>query len=110
MGQNSTPSSRRAFLNRTSAAAALSAASTLLAKDQKTIRPGVSARSASRAVGANDRIHVGMIGVGGMGTVHLQAFMKQTDEEKLARSPNSPTRMSITTIATCWHATTWTRC
>jgi hypothetical protein len=27
-------------------------------------------------------MHVGMIGLGGMGTVHLQAFMKQTDEEK----------------------------
>jgi len=33
-------------------------------------------------VGANDRIRVGMIGLGGMGTVHLQAFMKQTEDEK----------------------------
>ncbi|MDR3702661.1 MAG: Gfo/Idh/MocA family oxidoreductase [Candidatus Sulfopaludibacter sp.] len=83
MTQNPTPSSRRTFLNHASAAAAvLSAAAPLLAKGDKTIKPGVSARSASRVVGANDRIHVGMIGVGGMGTVHLQAFMKQTDEEK----------------------------
>ncbi len=52
------------------------------AKSQKTIKPGVSARSASRVVGANDRINVGMIGLGGMGTVHLRAFMKQTDDEK----------------------------
>ncbi len=83
MQQNPTPSSRRAFLNHASAAAAvLGAAAPLLAKGDKGIKPGVSARSASRVVGANDRIHVGMIGVGGMGTVHLQAFMKQTDEEK----------------------------
>jgi predicted dehydrogenase len=83
MTQNPKPSSRRAFLNRASvAAAALGSATTVLAKSEKTIRAGVSARSASRVVGANDRIHLGMIGVGGMGTVHLQAFMKQTDEEK----------------------------
>jgi predicted dehydrogenase len=83
MNENSTPSSRRAFLNRASAAAVgISAASSLLAKSEKAIRPRVSARSASRVVGANDRVHVGMIGLGGMGTVHLQAFMKQTDEEK----------------------------
>jgi predicted dehydrogenase len=70
-------------LNRASlAAAALGTAQTVLAKDRKTIRPGVSARSAARVVGANDRVHLGMIGLGGMGTVHLQAFMKQTDDEK----------------------------
>jgi len=83
MPQKTTPSSRRAFLNTASAAAALSAASNAFAKNEKTIRPGVTARSASRVVGANDRVHVGMIGVGGMGTVHLQAFMKQqNDDEK----------------------------
>src|SRR5258707_15623811 len=76
-------SARRVFLNRASAAAAaLGAATTVLAKSEKTIRPGVSARSAARVVGANDRVHLGMIGMGGMGTVHLQAFMKQTEEEK----------------------------
>ena len=84
MPQKTNPSSRRAFLNQAStAAAALSAASTAFGKNDKTIRPGVTARSASRVVGANDRVHVGMIGVGGMGTVHLQAFMKQqNDDEK----------------------------
>src|SRR6266550_4155793 len=40
------------------------------------------AAAATAAVAANDRIRVGMIGLGGMGTVHLQAFMKQTEEEK----------------------------
>src|SRR5689334_22261777 len=83
MSQKTTGSSRRAFLNQASAAAAaLGAATNTLAKAEKTIKPGVTARSASRVVGANDRIHVGMIGMGGMGTVHLQAFMKQTEEEK----------------------------
>ncbi len=75
MQKKPAPSSRRTFL-------ALSTATAALAKGEKTIRPGVTARSASRVVGANDRIQVGMIGLGGMGTVHLQAFMKQTDEEK----------------------------
>jgi ornithine cyclodeaminase/alanine dehydrogenase-like protein (mu-crystallin family) len=82
MKNKSVSSSRRAFLNRLPAAAGVlgAAGSTLAA--EKTIRPGVPARSASRVVGANDRIRVGMIGMGGMGTVHLQAFMKQTDDEK----------------------------
>jgi predicted dehydrogenase len=64
---------RRAFL----ASAAVAAA-----EQRKPIRPTVTARSAARVVGANDRIQVGMIGMGGMGTVHLQAFMKQSEEEK----------------------------
>ena len=76
-------SSRRQFLSRTSAAAGvLGAIEVSATAGEKQIRPGVSARSASRVLGAGDRIRVGMIGVGGMGTVHLQAFMKQTDEEK----------------------------
>src|SRR4051812_41110443 len=80
MPQNPTPSSRRAFLNRASGAA-LAAASAATASD-KPPKPGVTARSASRVVGASERIRLGMIGMGGMGTVHLQAFMKQTEEEK----------------------------
>ncbi len=75
------PSTRRGFLNGVSAAAALSGV-TASAKTQKTIKPTVSAHSASRVIGANDRINVGMIGLGGMGTVHLRAFMKQMDDEK----------------------------
>jgi predicted dehydrogenase len=64
--------SRRKFLRQASLAAIASPA----------ITPLVNARSAARAVGANDRINVGIIGVGGMGTVHLQAFMSQSDEDK----------------------------
>lgn len=67
-------SSRRGFLAGASASLAVA--------DSRSIKPGVTARSASRVVGASDRIRVGMIGMGGMGTVHLQAFMKQTEEEK----------------------------
>src|SRR6188474_1735908 len=70
-----TNDTRRTFLT---AAAAVSAA----AAAQRSIKPGVQARSAARIIGANDRIRVGMIGMGGMGTVHLQSFMKQSEEEK----------------------------
>jgi len=70
--------SRRDFLGRTTIAVAalgsVSAASPL--------KPSVSARSASRVLGANDRINVGMLGVGGMGTGHLRAFVKQSEETK----------------------------
>src|SRR5262249_36202979 len=70
---------RRKFLSQaTLAAAALGPA----AQTSKSIKPGVSARSAARVVGANDRINVGMIGMGGMGTVHLRAFMSQSEEDK----------------------------
>lgn len=58
------------------------AGSLAAAAQRNTIKPGVSARSASRVVGANDRIRLGMIGMGGMGTVHLQALMKQSVDEK----------------------------
>ncbi len=60
MAHNPTPSSRRAFLHR---ASALGNATIVLARGEKTIRPGVSARSASRVLGANDRVHLGMIGL-----------------------------------------------
>jgi len=63
---------RRDFLAKTSLAAAA----------VKTIRPTVTARSAARVIGANDRINVGSIGVGGMGTVHLRTFVKQSEEQK----------------------------
>ncbi len=37
---------------------------------------------ASRAVAANDRINVGIIGTGGMGTGHLRAFVAQAEQQK----------------------------
>jgi predicted dehydrogenase len=77
MKPNSNFVSRRAFLAGTGAATVVVAA-----EPQKSIKPGVAARSAARVVGANDRIRVGMIGLGGMGTVHLQSFMKQAEDEK----------------------------
>ena len=39
------------------------------------IRPSLPTRSATRAIGANDRINVGVIGAGMMGTAHLRALM-----------------------------------
>lgn len=69
--------SRRAFL-----ATAAAAASAMTARAEKAIKPGVTAKSASRTLGANDRIRVGMIGVGIMGTGHLRAFKRQVDTDK----------------------------
>lgn len=75
-------STRRGFLNHASVAVTALGSAAAISAAQKSIKPTISARSAARVVGANDRIRVGMIGMGGMGTVHLQAFMKQTEEEK----------------------------
>src|SRR5262245_54898546 len=78
--KNDVPSpTRRRFLNH--ASVAVTALGTAAAA-QKTLKPTLSDRSAARVVGSSDRIRVGMIGVGGMGTVHLRAFMKQSEEEK----------------------------
>jgi predicted dehydrogenase len=38
----------------------------------------------SRAVGANDRIRIGVIGVGGMGTGHVASLVKKSDTENIA--------------------------
>ena len=55
------PSTRRAFVGLGGAA---------------FIKPSLPAKSASRIVGANDRINVGVIGAGMMGTAHLRALMR----------------------------------
>lgn len=75
-------STRRGFIRNASLAATAAGPVAMMAAKPQGIKPTVSARSASRVVGANDRINLGMIGMGGMGTVHLQAFMKQSEEEK----------------------------
>src|ERR1035441_2760608 len=81
--EQSKTSTRRSFLSRTSAAAAtVGMVAARSAKTVKTIKPSINARSAARVVGANDRINVASIGVGGMGTVHLRTFVKQSDELK----------------------------
>src|SRR5256885_16845407 len=38
-----------------------------------------AALSATRVIGANDRINVGLIGIGGRGTAHLKSYLKITD-------------------------------
>jgi Oxidoreductase family, NAD-binding Rossmann fold len=73
---------RRKFLGQASLAAALGPTALSAARPQKSLKPSISARSAARVVGANDRINVAMIGMGGMGTVHLQAFMSQSEQDK----------------------------
>jgi predicted dehydrogenase len=63
---------RREFIKKAAAAAALAAASGFKTPVYGQITPP----SAGRVIGANDRITVGYIGVGGQGTAHLQ-LMKQ---------------------------------
>ena len=65
-------STRRTFL---SAAASLPAAAA-------TLRPSVSARSASRVVGANDRINLGFIAVGGRNFGHFRWAYATGEETK----------------------------
>src|SRR5205809_768492 len=37
----------------------------------------------SQAVGANDRIRIGVIGVGGMGTGHVGSLVKKSEDENI---------------------------
>lgn len=46
------------------------------------VHPAIPAKSAGRVIGANDRIRVGVIGAGMMGTGHLRAFVRQQDVQK----------------------------
>src|SRR5574340_29926 len=66
MEEAQVPSTRRDFLRRSAVSAA--AVST--------------ARSASRVIGANDRINVSLIGIGSIGTAHLRTLMPQCEEDK----------------------------
>jgi predicted dehydrogenase len=43
----------------------------------------LSAASAARAAGANDRIHFGVIGCGGMGTGHLNGLVRRAGQDNL---------------------------
>lgn len=69
--------SRRRFL---SAGAALGAVAATQAST--VIKPGVRARSASRVLGANDRIRVASIGTGGKGTAHLRMLAPRAEKRK----------------------------
>jgi predicted dehydrogenase len=82
MSKKSNRPTRRKFLSEaTMAAAALGPGASVAAQSAKSIKPTLSARTAARIVGANDRINVGMIGLGGMGTAHLRAFVSQSEED-----------------------------
>jgi predicted dehydrogenase len=65
---------RRSFLTATALVGA--------AANAKIVKPSLPARSAARIIGSNDRINVGIIGVGGMGTGHLRAFVQQSEQDK----------------------------
>ena len=74
-------STRRDFIRNSSLAATIGSAAVASAKSQ-AVKPGVTARSASRVIGANDRINVSLIGVGSIGTAHLRTLMPQVEEDK----------------------------
>ena len=74
-------STRRDFIRNSSLAATLGSAAVASAESQ-AVKPGVTARSASRVIGANDRINVSLIGVGSIGTAHLRTLMPQVEEDK----------------------------
>jgi predicted dehydrogenase len=73
-------STRRDFLRHSTAVA--TALTATAGASAKSVKPSVSARSASRVIGANDRINVGSIGVGGMGTGHLRDLVQQSEKDK----------------------------
>src|SRR6266568_7424503 len=77
---SSVPATRREFLKKTAVATAALAAAPML-------RPTVygQAPSAGKVVGANDRINVGFIGVGGQGmNAHVNITSKHTTENNMA--------------------------
>ncbi len=57
-----------------------------------TTASALSAKSYARVIGANDRIGVGFIGAGGMGTAHLNACKKLKDSDNL----------QFLGVADCW--------
>jgi predicted dehydrogenase len=59
----------------------------------KTSALGVSALSASRVFGANERVNVGVIGFGLIGRIHTHSFKEQTDVEIRAVSDAYGPRM-----------------
>lgn len=61
---------RRRFLGTAGAAAALTAVA-------------LPASSYAKVIGANDRIRIGFIGVGGMGTAHLEAIKQLKDQDNV---------------------------
>jgi predicted dehydrogenase len=72
--------SRRSFLARTGAAAAVAGATAW------------TARSYAGIVGANERIHVGVIGAGGMGSAHIGSLRKLQQQDNL----------QPVAVADCW--------
>src|SRR5262245_7424346 len=94
MKENSTPSSsgttRRDFIKRTATAAAVVASTNIF----KTPVYGQNkAPSTGRVIGANDRIVVGHIGIGGapsnspgMGLAHVKSQKKNAQENNIAQA------------------------
>ena len=72
----STPISRRKFLHQTATTSAVVAVAGLAPISS-------TAKSYRRILGANDRIHVGSIGPGGMGSAHLRALVNLKEKSNV---------------------------
>src|SRR2546422_850301 len=86
MDQNEKPSmaggeSRRDFIRKTAAAAAVVASANLF---KTPVYGQSSAPSTGRVIGANDRIVVGFIGVGGQGNAHVDSMKQHASENNVA--------------------------
>src|SRR5690606_13345841 len=69
--------SRREFLKRSATAAAGAALAASTARAETLTDPRPVPRAAQRApLGPNDPVRIGVIGTGGMGTAHCEAFLK----------------------------------
>jgi predicted dehydrogenase len=76
--------SRRDFLKRTAAAAAAASVLPGLASAEEPLdddRPAPQAR-ARAPLGAGDPVRIGIIGTGGMGSAHVQSFMRLATNER----------------------------
>lgn len=56
---------------------------TFIAGAAATVPPLLSAKSAARVIGANERLHVGVIGAGGNANGHMRALKKLADEDNV---------------------------
>lgn len=78
--ENGKGDSRRSFIQKTATAAAAVAATNLF----KTPVYGQNqAPSTGRVIGANDRINVGFVGVGGQGMAHVRSMMDNAAENNI---------------------------
>ena len=84
-------------------------------------RSQISAKSAARVVGANERLHVGVIGAGGNAMAHMRTLQKLGDDDNVEvvavcdiYDPRREAAAALTaedrtrSIGGCWNTLGWT--